>query len=440
MNRTKTIAKCLCFVGALGVFAAGECPMNGMDGNGNGNNNGNSNTSDVLDNPITLNNLTKLTTNATTASGPVVGDGVFAFNAEGNSILAWLRAGETSADVKEVTPPTGLTHDDSMFFMHGKKLIVQDRNSGTIYVFDTESETAQAIPSASVNVTSGTWAVDGSLVASINSTVTTQDGPNLRVKVTNISNINNFQTTPFNDPSETPSDITVDGDTGLIACRSNTMFFIYDTNNPGDPIRSWTISALQGGVGSGSQMKIEGDFIAFFNDDSNFTLLNHVTGALTQPSRNPGRSNTGLDIEGSIFSYFATQTDDDGSTIAIINRNLVGDTSNVDDLLDPAGVTIAGGDDASLGRVGFGARVAISPNGRFVCIAGAPPVGVGESERLYISIDGGAFRPVVDAADSTGFLRAAGVDCSNTHIAVLIPQDLNSIGTQTTVAYAELPS
>ena len=387
-------------------------------------------------------NLVKLDVNATTTSGPVVGDGVLAFNANANTVLAWLRAGETQARV--VPEPAGLTHDTQDFMFVGKKLVVKDRNSGSIYVFDTDSEAVEAIPSASVNLgTSGTWNADGNLVATLNATVTTQDGPNRVVKMTDISDINNYATTPFDDPTEGVNTISVDATGGRIAVRGNqNTFFIYDVNNPGNPPVTWNISPLQGGAGVTGDIKIRGDFLIFFDDDQVFTLLNVVTGTFTKPARNPARANRGLDIEpfngANSYAYFAMQTDDDGNSIAIVNRLLLGWTDDVDNPIDPVGEFVNGGD-ADDGRVGFGASVSISPNGRYAFVAGAAPVEVGEEERLYLSIDGANFMPVEDTDDPLNILRASAVDCSNNLVAFLIPQDLDDPISPVSVGYATLP-
>lgn len=410
---------------AAGIsLGGGACPP---DGDKNG---------DSID-AIQL-NVVKLTTSATTESGPKVGDGIIAFDALNSSVLAWLRVGETAADVKEVPAPPQMTHDTKQFACQGKKIVVRDRNSGAIYVYDTELDSVTDIPLSSVNVFGETHAGDGNYVASINATVTTQDGPHQLIKVTDISDINNYVTTPFDDPTDTPNAISVDAATGLIAVRGGNTFYIYDIGAPGAAIHLWTLSALQGGVGSTSDIKIRGDYIAFFDDNNNFSLLNIQTGTRTQPARNPGRANLGLDIENNIFGFFVTQTEDDGDSIALVNRALSGIATAPDDLIDPAGVFINGTDGAD-GRVGFGSTISISPNGSYVFVAGAPPVDVDARERLYLSIDGANFQPIEDAGDPTGFLSAAGVSASNNVVAFLIPSDINTPGGSVSVGYAELP-
>ena len=426
------IARFCCAValgaGGLVLTAAATCNMMGTGTPAN--------PTDPTNNTVTL-NLVKLNVQATTAGGPVVGDGVLAFNANGNAILAWLNAGDTQAKV--VPAPSGMTHDSQDFSMQGKKLVVKDRNSGSIYVFDTVTEQVQAIPSASVNLgTSGKWNAHGHLVATINATVTTQDGPNRMIKVTDISNINAFATTPFDDPTNSPNAISVDSATGMIAVRGGDSFFIYDVNNPGAPVQTWTLSALQGGFGSTSPIKLSGNFVAFFDDNDNFSLLNITTGIRTQPGRNPGRPARGLGLEGIVFAYFATQTADDGSTIAVINRAILGNTADVSSVLDPTGAFVNGTDDTD-GRIGFGASVGISPNGRFVFIAGAAPVGVSLKDRLYMSTDGGNFLIVADPADPDNALRAAAVGVSDNLVAFLIPADLNAAISSNTIGYATLP-
>ena len=128
-------------------------------------------------------NVVKLNVDATTSRGPAVGDGVLAFDAEGGAMLAWLNAGETVA--QEVPAPSGMGHDRDAFAFGGDKLVVRDRFSGSLYVYDTNADQVGAMPSASINMGGSggpnLWEVDGDLVATVNSTVTTADGAGKRI-------------------------------------------------------------------------------------------------------------------------------------------------------------------------------------------------------------------------------------------------------------------
>lgn len=433
MKRQITLLASVILISCFGA----ECPNNNNNNNSNSNNNNNNNNSDAR---VTL-NIVKLTTASTTQRGPAVGDGVLAFNANGNATLAWLRAGETQP--MEVPAPSGMDNDSSAFAFSGKKLVVRDRTSGALYVFDTETEQVAAMPSASINMGGSggpnLWAADGNFVATVNSTVTTQNGPGLRIKMVDISDINNFIITPFSNNPGTgnPDAIDLDAAGRRIVVRTNDTFYIYDMDNPGNAPAEFTRSSLSGGTGD-EEVQIEGTLVAFFDDNENFTLLNLDASTFTQPTRNPARAGRGLLFEGSRFAYFAKQTEDDGSNISVLNRCLAGDTSDVSSLIDPTGLFV-NGEDAADGRWGFGATADISPNGRWIFVAGETIVDVNTQERLYLSEDGGDFIPVADSSDPFNVLRAAGVACSNNLVAFLIPVDPDAVISAVTVGYAELP-
>ncbi len=419
--------------------ATGECPPNdNMNNNNNNNSNNNNNDNNNNTNRITL-NVVKTNTQSTTTRGPAVGDGVIAFNVDGNASLAWMNVGE-SPDL--VSMPSAMAHSTTAFQFAGKKLVIRDRNSGSLVVFDTVTETINAMPSASINMGGSggedLWEADGNLVATANSTVTTADGAGKRIKVVNISNINSYVITPFDfNPPTAPSGITLDAATNRVVVRAGDTFYVYDITQPNDAPVEYTLNTLQGGTGN-SDMQLEGVFLAFFNNNEFFTLLNVTNGNFTQPNRNPARANGGLAIEQTRFAYLAKQTADDGSNVTTLNRALVGATSDVNSLIDPAGIFV-NGDDANDGRIGFGSDVAISPNGRWVFVSGSSFVDVGVFERLYLSEDGGDFKMIADPADPLNALRAAGAACSDNVVAFLVPIDLDAVVSGVRIAYAELP-
>lgn len=414
-----------------------ECPNNN---NGNNNNNNNNN-SDIR---VGL-NVVRLTTQTTTQRGPAVGDGVIAFNAEGNSVLAWIRVDETQP--QEVPAPTDMDNDSEAFHFSGKKLVIRDRRSGSLYVFDTETEDVEPILSTSINmggsIGPNLWEVDGNLIATVNSTVTTTDGDSLRIKVVDISNINAYVITPFTvDPGAgNPSGIDIDAENNRVIVRTDDTFYLYDINNPDTAPEEFQRGVLQGGTGS-ADIQIQGDFVVFFDDDENFTVLNLNNGQFSQPNRNPARSNRGVSFEEDRFAFFAMETDDDGSSISVLNRCLVGSPDALSNLVDPAG-TFVNGEDATDGRFGFGSIVDISPDAKWVFVSGETIVDVSEQERLFLSEDGGDFRPCVDIVDiddvELKVLRASGAGCSNNLVAWNYPIDPDVTFSAIGVAYAELP-
>ena len=382
-------------------------------------------------------NVVKLDVSATTQRGPAVGDGVLAFDAEGGNVLAWLAAGETQP--REVPAPADMNHDRDAFAFGGATLVVRDRNSGSLYLFDTDTEQVAALPSRSIDMGGAggpnLWEVENNLIATVNSWVVTDDGLHKLIKVVDISDINAPVITPFDvDPTETPDAIALDAGSGRVVVRGGEVFYVYDIDAPNAGPTEFRRAALEGGTGS-ADVQMDGDFVAFFDDDENFTLLNVGTGEFTQPNRNPGRSNRGLSLEDDRFSYFAMQTEDDGSSIAQANRALVGTADNPNDLIDPPGTWV--NRDETEGRVGFGATVDISPNERFVFVAGETAVGVDETERLYLSIDGGDFLIVEDSQDSLNAQRAAGVAAGDNLVAFLIPA--SDSFSSVSIGYATLP-
>jgi hypothetical protein len=384
-------------------------------------------------------NVVKLTYEATTERGPAVGDGVLAFDAEGGATLAWVRAGETEAFA--VPAPADMGHDREAFEFAGRKLVVRDRYSGALYVFDTDTEQVTDIPYDSINMGGiggpNVWEADGNLVATVNSWVTTENGAHKIVKVVDVSDITALSITPFDvDPVGEPDAIDVDAEAGRVVVRAEGVFYVYDVNTPSAPPDEFARPSPEGGVGWATVIRVWGIYVAFFDDEMNFTLLNVTNGEFTSPARNPSRDSRGLTVEAGRFACFLEQTEDDGSDIAQINRAIFGDADDVTNLMDPVGVFINGTNDVD-GRVGFGATVAVSPDGRYVFVAGETAVGVDEQERLYISIDGENFQIAADADDSLNALRAAGVAASNNLVAFLIPAGDST--SAVSIGYATLP-
>lgn len=388
--------------------------------------------------------VVKLTTTTTTDRGPAVGDGVIAFNALGNSVLAWIKVGETTP--KEVPAPSGMDNDSEAFHFSGKKLVIRDRTSGSLYVFDTETETVKAMPSSSINMGSSIgpnlWEVDGNLVATINATVTTTDGAGQKIKIVNISDINNYVITPFTfEPIASISGVDIDTTAGRMIVRAGTQFFLYQVANPTAAPQEFTRGVLEGGTGD-SDIQIQGNSVVFFDNDENFTLLDLSTGQFSQPARNPGRANRGVSFEESRFAFFAQETSDDGNSISVLNRCLTGTPTTLNSLVDPTG-TFVNGEDATDGRVGFGAAADVSPDGKYVFVSGETIVDVSVQERLSVSTDGGEFKACVELADlnavALNAIRASGASCSNNLVAWNYPIDPTQTFSSISVAYAVLP-
>jgi len=368
--------------------------------------------------------------------GPVAGDGVLAFNALGNSVLAWLRAGET--EPHEVDIPDGMEFDGDYFDFAGKKLVVRDRFSGRLFIFDTDLERSEPTPEGPIDLGGmgglNRWEADGDLLATINTTITGEV-----LKLVNFSDIDAQAVIPFAvDPPTDIDAICLDAEAGWIVVRVYETFYIYDINSPDDPPTEITRGPLEGGAGGFSEFQVSGDYVAFYDDGGDFTLLQISTGAFTQPGRNPGLHLGSLALESDRFAYFADETEDDRDAV-FANRVLVGATDNLTGLVDPAGGFI-NGLDSNDGRVGFGETVSISPNGRFAFVAGDIVVGVDFSERLFVSIDGGDFLIVEDADDPLNALRAGHVDASDNLVVFVIPADLSDLAyIGMSVGYATLP-
>ncbi len=386
-------------------------------------------------------NVVKLNYYSTTERGPAVGDGVLAFDADGGEWLAWLAAGQTTASV--VTPPPGMGHDRNAFAFGGKKLVVRDRYSGSLYVYDTETQTSRAMRPSSINMGGiagpNHWAVDGNLVATINASTTTTDGAGKRIKVVDISDMSNFDITYYNLIGiAEPDAIDIDADNDQMVVRTGDVLNVYTLSTPlANPTR--LNLSTDGGSGAGdSSVWIRDGLITLFDDDDYFGILRLSDSMIGFPSRNPARASRGSAMNGGRWAYFVTQTDDDGSTIAQYNRAVIGTDDNLDVAVDPTG-TYVNGSNESDGRVGFGATLAITPNGRYVFVAGETGVGVDTDERLFVSVDGGDFQIVADSSDSLNAMQATGVAASDNMVAFLIPYP-GGASSDVAVAYATLSS
>jgi len=419
----------------IGCCAGLQCP---------GGNPMNPNIPDFSETRVAL-DVVKLTVATTTERGPAVGEGVIAFNANGNAVLAWVVVGEDIA--REVPAPTDMDNDASAFHFSGKKLVIRDRRSGSLYVFDAETENVQAMPGTSINMGGSIgpdiWEVDQNLVATVNSTVTTTDGAGRRIKVVDISDIDNYVITPFtvNPIGGSPDAIDIDATTRRVIVRDGDTFYLYDLNNPTNSPQTFGRSVLQGGTGS-ADIQIQGDYVVFFDDSENFTVLNLTSGVFMQPARNPARAGRGVSFEDGRFAFFTRQNDDDGSTISVLNRCLVGGPTDLTNLVDPDGAFV-NGTDATDGRFGYGAFADVSPDGTYVFVSGETIVDVSVQERLFLSTSGGVFKACVETADfdatTLNAIRASGAGCSNNLVAWNYPIDPDATFSTIGVAYAILP-
>lgn len=382
--------------------------------------------------------ITKLDVDAGTGRGPAVGDGVLAYEPVGGTTLAWVRAGETTS--RDVVVPPGMNADSRAFTFAGTRLVGRDRLGGGLFVFDTADETSVATPAASINMgTFGnavSWAADGDLIATINAVTTTEDGPGRRIKMVDISNLAALTVTAFaSDPVEEPEIIALDAAARHVVVHGGDSLYWYDVDAPDSAPQEFDIGPLSLTAGWGTFLEVSGDYVAYFDADDNFSLLQLSSGAVTQPDRQPARVGWGLDLARNRFAYLVRQTADDGTTISLANRAIAGDVEDVAALVDPASEFVNGVDDTD-GRVGFGSAVTITPNGSLVFVSGEPTVGVETGERLYVSADGGAFLAIEDQDDPQGVLRAAGAAASNNLLGFLIPE---ADGAGMSVGYALLP-
>ena len=306
---------------------------------------------------------------------------------------------------------------------------MDDGDGGGLFIFDTDLRRSEpALDSPNL------WAVDGNLLAAINPPTTGEV-----LKLVDFSDIDAQAVTAFAvDPPTAPDAISLDANAGWIVVRNADTFYIYDINAPEAGPTEIARDALQGGAGGLSELHVSGDHVAFYDDENDFTLLQISTLSFTQPSRNPGADFGLLGLESERLAYFVDQTEDDGAAL-FANRALAGTTDDLTDLVDPAGEFI-NGEDQNDGRVGFGKTLSVSPDGRFVFVAGDADAGVAESERLYLSIDGGDFLIVEDGDDPLNALRASEVDASNNLVVFLIPADLSDPAhSDMAVGYATLP-
>ncbi len=310
-------------------------------------------------------------------------------------------------------------------------------NDEGFYLFDTSDENLVQISTDSVRPIGGAhghyWMIDGDLIAVLNYD-TSMHGAGHWIKVLDVGDLDAVAITWFSDePTNSPNAIAVDAATRKLIVRDvKGTFYMYDLDAPSDAADTFTRSAAEGGGGQ-EPIRFDGRHVAFADDSERLTLLDTQTGSFTSPSRNPAVDE--LALRGGTFAYFVNQTSDDEGRFG--HRCLVGATDDVENLYEPVG-TYVNGKDSMDGRIGFGNSVAMTPDARYIFVAGDSAVDVDDSERLSVSVDGSGFRPVLDAEDELLVTRAAGVVASDKLVAFIVPMSVEAPAV-VTVAYAVLP-
>lgn len=365
-----------------------------------------------------------------------LGDGALAFETDGGAKLNWVKVGETT--IRTVSQPATSQHSIGNFQFSGTKLCMIDRfNEKGLYLFDTADENLVQISTESIRPIGGEhghyWMIDGDLIAVLNYS-TSKHGAGHWIKVLDVCDLGAIAITWFSDdPGNSPNAIAIDAATRQIVVRDiEDTFHVYDLDAPSAAADTFTRSAAAGGGGQ-EPIRFDGRHVAFVDDTQQFTLLDIQTGEFASPLRNPAVDE--LALRNGTLAYFVDQNADDEGRFG--HRCLVGTSDGVSNLYEPVG-TYVNGNDSMDGRIGFGNSVAMTPDARYIFVAGDTAVDVDDSERLSVSVDGSAFRPVLDAEDELQVARAAGVVASDKLVAFIVPMSTEAPGV-VTVAYAVLP-
>lgn len=332
-------------------------------------------------------------------------------------------------------PNSATLFDERSFAVAGKKVAVV-RSNESVSIFDTTNGTLADIPATTIRLDPFALPVDANkpghmqaewpYIATINAAGSVSDG-----RVIKVIDVSGATPTVISFPNPTG----FLGDFNQVAVDANTRRVAAHGTNPGDVLYVWSIDNptaaplafnffTQGGFSDNVQFRFDGNTILYQTGPSmgdwNIALFTLPGGTITPFTNNPTQNGMPLALTGGKFGYFLWRETADEGPDATEYRSAIGAVSTA-----PAS-TLASQTDLfpsdrtdcqSRGHIGYGATVAIVPDGSRWFLAGFGPISE-EYDQLQMST-GGAFVAFDDAEGDTlsGLVMATDVVASSTTVA-----------------------
>lgn len=337
--------------------------------------------------------------------------------------VEYIKPGDTSSS----KIPNGNQFSSKYFAVAGTKIILAKPNSFTLAVFDTATNKMAEIPESTLRIRSigGSMFMGGSIQSSGNYAAVLTD-PNATADKSGFKAIDVSGAEPRVIAFPTKQvfrQVAVDEKTGMVAAAGGLDYSInlFDIKNPNSPPKVVNVKKYNG-VGM-AQMRFDDGKVLFQTAESykRAMLLDVASGNITELSR----AQHDMALKGGTYVYFAARDSKDSSSIT--GRAAVGKVGAQPKFT--VGATPIGGSKNN-GLVGFGASVAITPDGKQIFIAGMETAGRTERLQIYRR---GKFALQRDASYRPGFMQASDVVASSRIVAFKTGKD-----NTTTLAYIKL--
>ncbi len=314
-----------------------------------------------------------------------VGDGIVAFGTGANTGVAFLKCGD---DVEQ-SIPGGAEFSSRAFFVCGQKLVLLKRQQ--VFVYDTATGAMEEIARDDVTLLRAPSSLrkgrhidtDGMLVAVVCDPTKTADRKTIKVL-----DLSGASTTimALGFPDAAPNglaSIAVDAAGGVVVVGSDRKSTLFTAPiAAGASFRGLDLSGHDG-LPKDCAPIVRGGQAAVFDSTGTrkLRLVDLDTGAVRAVSP-LGQALQNFDFDGSRIALASDQSY--GSSYEIRIGAVTGSAAKA-----PSGA----GESSSFGKVGYGQRVALGPNG-LVFTSGSGKSGIGRDEVLLVS-DGSSWREVM---------------------------------------------
>lgn len=384
---------------ALAALSVGGCPQPpaGGDGNGNGNGSGGGNLQVIVTDHIVDGELK-------------VGRGFVAFGVDSGSGINFVRKGSVAS---AINLSNSLSLMSSGFNVAGTWILAREFD-GSVYFYDTATDTLVTVPTNTLALASGSalldefWS-DGDYAVTLADATKVSDG--LPIKLidctTNPPTITSFTQTP---PTPTGSrsgerpQCAVDAENREFIVQVVDSLYLYSFDDPTGAPQVFDLSG-EGGISNSISVFLEDRFVLYHDnegvsDGRDVTRLADLSGGLVYNlAQNPSAPED-VFLRDGFFGYFVEQTDADINTNTQYRSvfGQIGANGPEFTLISTTDKAIKN-NDPDQGLFGYGQTVAITSNGKYRFIAG-DGTAANIAEYLQVSVNGGAFKTLEDPEDN----------------------------------------